>query len=174
MAKQTKSETLDVQKPASPNQASMISRVMNPYDGVERRFEKLFRQSQVRPFPMDHGVWNEIMLTFPLSSRCPSIDLVDRENDVVARVEVPGFARKDLEVSVSGNLLTVKGHIEREEKDEKEQYFRSEITTGSFSRSVLLPLNVDAGKVSASLKDGILEVSMPKTEASRRRNIKVQ
>ncbi len=83
------------------------------------------------------------------------------------------MGKKDLGVSISDNILTVKGQMRREEKEEKDEYFRSEISQGSFSRSIYLPTGVGASKINASLKDGVLEISLPRLEGSRRR-IKVQ
>jgi HSP20 family protein len=77
-------------------------------------------------------------------------------------------------VSINDNTLTIKGDTRREEKEEKDDYFRHEISRTSFSRSVTLPVAVDASKVSAALTDGVLEVTVAKAETAKRRTVKVE
>ena len=106
--------------------------------------------------------------------RIPSLDVVDRENEVLVRAEIPGIEKKDISVSLSDNLLTIKGESRKEEKEEKGDYHRHEISCSSYARSVTVPANVDASKTVANLKDGILEVTLPKIESSKRKTITVQ
>jgi HSP20 family protein len=103
----------------------------------------------------------------------PKVDVIDRDEEVVVRAEVPGVEKDDLEVSVSDNTVTIKGETKHEQKEEKGNYFRSEISRGSFTRTVTLPGVVDTDKAKASFKDGVLELTMPKGEKARRRTVKV-
>jgi len=91
----------------------------------------------------------------------------------VVRAEVPGIDKKDLDISITDNLLTIKGEIRTEKTEEKGDFHRHEISTSSFARSVTLPGPVDASTANAALKDGILEITFPKPESSKRRNISV-
>jgi HSP20 family protein len=106
--------------------------------------------------------------------RLPSLDVVDRDNEILVRAEIPGIDKKDLDISLTDNLLTIKGQSSSEKKEEKGDYHRQEISRSSFSRSVMLPGAVDASKASSTLKDGVLELTLPKMETSKRRSIKVQ
>jgi HSP20 family protein len=106
--------------------------------------------------------------------RLPSLDVIDRDVDILVRAEIPGIDKKDINVSMTDNQLTIKGQSSREEKDEKGDYHRHEISSCSFARSVTLPSSVDASKTAATLKDGILEITLPKVETSKRRNIAVK
>ena len=74
---------------------------------------------------------------------------------------------------MTGNLFTVKGQTKREQKEEKGDYYRSEVSQGSFSRTVTLPADVREEGAKAELKDGMLEVTLPKTEKSKKRSIKI-
>jgi HSP20 family protein len=105
--------------------------------------------------------------------RMPSLDVVDRDNEVLVRAEIPGIDKKDLNVSITDNLLTIKGQTSHEKEQEQGDYYRREISSSSFARSVTVPANVNAAKVVANLKDGILEIKLPKVGASKRRNIAV-
>jgi HSP20 family protein len=145
---------------------------LTPFEDMERAFEQFMSGSWLRPLAWDRPLWRDMME--PLQGRLTRTDVIDRDEDFLVRAEVPGVDKKDIEVSLSDNMLTIKGKVEHEEKEQKKDYYRCEITQGSFSRSVLVPGKFDASKVSASLKDGMLEVTLPKVEVSKRRNIKVE
>ncbi len=106
--------------------------------------------------------------------RLPGLDVIDRDNEILVRAEVPGIEKKDLDISLTDNLLTVKGQSSSEKKEEKGDYHRHEISHSSFARSVTLPGMVDSTKAAAVMKDGILEITLPKMEPSKRRNIAVK
>ena len=146
--------------------------VLAPFEDMERAFERFMSGGWLRPLAWERPLWRDLM--DPFQSRIPSMDIVDRDEDYFVRAEVPGVDKKDIEVSLADNMLTIKGKVEHEEKVQKKHYFRSEISQGAFSRSMLIPGRFDASKVSASLKDGVLEVTLPKLEVSKRRNIKVE
>jgi HSP20 family protein len=92
---------------------------------------------------------------------------------VLVRAEIPGIEKKDINISLTDNLLTIKGESKKEEKEEKGDYYRREISSSSFARSVTVPASVDVSKAVANLKDGVLEIKLPKAESSKRRNIMV-
>jgi HSP20 family protein len=103
----------------------------------------------------------------------PRIDVLDREGEVLVRAEVPGVDKEGLKVELAGQMLTIGGERHQEEKEEKGDYFRSEIAHGSFSRTIRLPEDVSLDKVTAEFKDGMLEVHLPKTEPTEHRRIDV-
>ncbi|MDH4189170.1 MAG: Hsp20/alpha crystallin family protein, partial [Betaproteobacteria bacterium] len=109
----------------------------------------------------------------PLEMRIPRMDVLDGEDSVVIRAEVPGVEKKDLEISVNDTSVTIKGKIMREAKEEKADYYRCEIGGGEFIRSLGLPCAVDASKASAHLKDGMLELTLPKIEKAKRLRVKI-
>lgn len=102
------------------------------------------------------------------------LDVIDREKELVVRGELPGIDRDDIEVTVSGDRLIIEAEREFEEEDkEKDNYYRHEVGYGKLMRTIALPTEVDAEKVQAELKDGILEISLPKTKATERHTVKV-
>ncbi len=140
---------------------------------VERMMERLMGRSW--PLALDWWktpAWDGLLKSMEL--RMPNVDVVDRNDDILVRVEVPGMDKNDLDVSLTDNVLTVKGNAREEKEDKGREYFRREISSTAFARSMSLPVAVVAAKTSATLKDGILEVVLPKAEASKRRNIAVQ
>ena len=129
-----------------------------------RRWPSLMRWHDL---PLLSGRFEDIGL------RMPNLDVIDRDNEVMVRVEVPGIDKKDLDISLTDNLLTIKGHTQKEQEEEKGDYHRHEISSSSFARSVTLPCAVDVSKANAALKDGILEINFPKLESSKRKNINI-
>jgi HSP20 family protein len=109
-----------------------------------------------------------------MEGKLVKMDVVDREADVLVRAEMPGVEKKDIDVSVTDNTVTVKGSTHHEEKEEKGDYYRREISSGSFSRTVMLPAEVDGSKAKADFKDGILELVLPKIEKSKRHSVRVE
>jgi HSP20 family protein len=104
----------------------------------------------------------------------PRLDITESEDDVCVRVEVPGVDPKDLNIDVTGNMLTVSGEKSQTQEDKGRNYRYSERRWGSFRRSVQLPSAVDADKVDASYKDGVLNITLPKHPEARPRRIEVK
>ena len=112
---------------------------------------------------------------FPtLGEWTPSMDIAETKDSVVVKIEVPGMDQKDIEVSLQENRLTVKGEKKQEKEEKDERYHRVERSYGAFTRSVRLPLGVDASKVSAAFKNGLLTVTLPKTPAAKGTTIPIK
>jgi HSP20 family protein len=102
----------------------------------------------------------------------PALDLYQNNDNLVAIVELPGMRKEDIEISLHDGMLTISG--ERETKATNgENAERSERSSGKFRRTITLPTRVDAGKVSATYKDGLLTVTLPKAEEAKPKQIKV-
>jgi HSP20 family protein len=159
-------------------QFSLDSIISPIEETIERTFNKFMNRGWLRSSREERDAWRDMFE--PLHQfegytlRWPKIDVVDNENEVLVRAELPGINKQDIDVSLSENMLTLKGQTRREEKVEKENYFRAEISQGSFLRSVYLPVEVDSERASAALKDGILEVRLPKVESAKRKSIQIQ
>jgi HSP20 family protein len=104
----------------------------------------------------------------------PAIEVSDSKKTVMVKVQVPGVSKDCIQVSVADNVLTVKGDMKEEEEKEEKNYHRREIRYGSFVRTITLPTAVIADKASATLKDGVLEVEIPKSEESKAKEIPIQ
>jgi HSP20 family protein len=103
----------------------------------------------------------------------PSVDVIDRDSEVCVRAEVPGFKKEDIQATVSGDTLTLSGHTKSEQKEEKGRILYSEIMSGSFVRTIELPAQVDDSKAKATIKDGVLELTLPKIEGSKGHTITI-
>lgn len=106
--------------------------------------------------------------------RAPETDVVETEREIRVLVEMPGLKRENIEVDVENNVLTIRGE-KREERTEGQEgrYHLAERRWGTFARSFVLPRDVDADNIQASFENGVLTVSIPKSEKARRRKIDV-
>ena len=120
-------------------------------------------------------------LDFPIARRlfgegewAPRVDLTEGETDITVQAELPGCNAKDIDVSLDGRILTIKGEKKQEKEDKEENYHRIERAYGLFSRSLTLPADVDSKKVDAGFKDGILKIVLHKTKETAARKIAVK
>ena len=145
---------------------------MTPFEEMERLFEGFMPTDWSRPIQWE---WPRMARArMPFEGKLPNIDVVDRETEILLRAELPGVDKKDLDISVSDDSVTIKGSTKQESKEEKGDYYRCEITQGSFARTIALPCTVSSEKGKASFKDGMLELVLPKTAPAKRRSIKVE
>jgi HSP20 family protein len=108
----------------------------------------------------------------PAAVWAPKVDVLEREGELIVRIDLPGLTREDINVEVTDDLLTIHGERKHEKKEEREGYKYSECSYGSFYRAIPLPEGIDSTKASADFHKGVLEVVMPKTsppEPSARR-----
>jgi HSP20 family protein len=102
------------------------------------------------------------------------VDLSETDTAVEVRMDLPGVKPDDIDIQVNGNLLTITGQ-RKEEKEEKGRTFhRVERTSGSFSRSITLPTAVNESEVAAEYRDGVLHITLPKSEVAKPHKIKVK
>ncbi|MDO9169029.1 MAG: Hsp20/alpha crystallin family protein [Methylobacter sp.] len=133
-------------------------------------FDNLFDDFLSRKWPrlLD---WN--VPTLPEIS-IPKVDVLDHDNEIEVQAALPGVKKENLEVSINNQTITIRSSTKEEKKEEeKGKYFRREISHGEFQRTLSLPNNVDGDKAKASFKDGILKVTIPKTEKSKRKSIEI-
>ena len=133
---------------------------------LQDRMNRLFDESY-RPASSEGDEWALG------GSWAPAVDIYEHDGLIVLKAELAGVAPNDVDVRVENNVLTLKGerHVDGEVK--KDDYHRVERTYGVFSRSFTLPSVVDAGKIKAEIKDGILKVTLPKKEEAKPRQIAI-
>ena len=101
----------------------------------------------------------------------PSLDVSETKDNIVVKADIPGMEGKDIDISVSGGVLTIKG----EKKQEKEEnYHFTERSHGAFSRYIRLPQEVQADKIEASYKNGVLTITLPKSEEAKAKKVQVK
>jgi HSP20 family protein len=104
----------------------------------------------------------------------PSVDILEKENEILIKAELPGVEAKDVAVTVDNSVLTIKGERHLEKDVKKESYHRMERAYGSFTRSFTLPNTLDATNVRAEYKDGLLTLMLPKKAASKSRTVEIK
>lgn len=110
----------------------------------------------------------------PMGGMDLAVDMYETESDLVISTALPGVRAEDLDVSLTGDVLCIKAELKSETKEEQASYYRQERRYGSCSRSVNLPVAVQADKAQATYKDGILTLTLPKAEESKPKVIKVK
>jgi HSP20 family protein len=103
----------------------------------------------------------------------PAMDLVETEDHLVLRADLPGIDEKDLEIEVKDGVLTVSGERKAEHEEKSEGFYRAERAFGHFSRSLSLPDGIDADQVNATFDRGVLEVKIPKPEETKPRRVQI-
>ncbi len=103
----------------------------------------------------------------------PAVDIYDNKNNLVIKADLPGMTQKDIDVSVEDDVLRIKGEKKKEHEEKKDNFYRLERSYGYFERSFALPTNVDTSKINAVYKNGVLELSLPKKEEAKPKQIKV-
>ncbi|MGB7061924.1 MAG: Hsp20/alpha crystallin family protein [Candidatus Zixiibacteriota bacterium] len=134
--------------------------VVSVQDEMSRLFDDIFGQRSTRVQWTD-GVWN------------PSVDITEDKDSVVVRAEMPGLNKDDIKISVQDSILTLKGEKKQEKEEKETDYHRIERSYGSFCRSFQLPTTVRADKIKANYKDGVLSISLPKTEEVKPKEIPI-
>ena len=104
----------------------------------------------------------------------PAMDITENQDAFTVKAELPGMDPKEIDVQVTGDVLTIRGERKQEKEEKKENYIRTERVYGSFSRSVRLPSAVDAKGVEAKYTSGVLNIRLPKTEETRKKKIDVK
>ena len=103
----------------------------------------------------------------------PAVDMHETKDDLVLTVELPGVSEKDVTVSITGDLLSIKGERRWNDEARDRQYLHTERVYGQFERLVQLPMAVQADKVKATFRDGVLQITLPKAEELKPREIKI-
>jgi HSP20 family protein len=139
--------------------------VLYPFQQAREEVDRLFNEFMGRLPARQGGRFN-------LVTPFPAVNVWQSEDEVFAEAEIPGVKAENLDISVVGNELTIKGT--RQPAAEQEAAFhRRERGTGSFARVIRLPVDVDPEKVQAALRDGVLTLTLPKAEAAKPRRINV-
>ncbi len=132
---------------------------------LRQAMDRLFDDSFVRPARFA-GLFGE-------GAEKP-IDMYQTDEEVVVKASVPGVKPEQVDVTITGDTLTIKGETKTEEEVKKENYFRKERSYGAFSRSILLPSSLQTDKAEASFENGVLTLTIPKAEESKPKQIKIK
>jgi HSP20 family protein len=128
---------------------------------MERHFADVFGRPFWQRLPIEEKGW------------VPPIEVFEKEDKFVVKAELPGMKEEDIDISISGDTLTIKGERKAETEVKEEDYYCCERSYGSFLRSLALPSTVDASKIEAGYEDGVLEISLPKATEVKPKKVAV-
>ncbi len=153
-----------------------VGQAMRPFthsmeDIFENFLPRRWMEGFMEPFGMRRMRWPELESDFDQPSL--SIDLIDRDHDLLVRAELPGIDKDEVEITVAGDYLTIEAKRETRDEEKKKTFYRSELGYGRMIRTIYLPAEIDAEKVKAELKNGILEIKLPKIREIKRHTVKV-
>lgn len=132
---------------------------------LREAMDRLFEESFIRPRPGRLA---------PLGAGALAVDMYETDEDVIVETSVPGIKAEDIDITITGDTLTIKGETKAEEKVEKANYIRQERRYGAFSRSLSLPTSIVAEKAKADFEDGVLTLTLPKAEEVKPKSIQVK
>ncbi len=104
----------------------------------------------------------------------PAIEAYETDHDVVVRAELPGIDPNNVDITVTQDILTIKGEARTEQEEKKRNYYRRELRYGAFVRSLTLAASVQGDQAKASYRNGILEIRVPKSERAKPKTVKVE
>ena len=124
-------------------------------------------------------LWNRFLGETPFARTfteewLPSVDISENKDSYIVKAELPGLDAKDVDVSLSGDLLTIKGERKKETEEKDENHYRSERYYGSFQRVFRLPSSVKSDKIEATFDKGVLKITLPKLEETKKKEIEIQ
>jgi len=131
-------------------------------DEIDQVFDRMFQSP-----------WDLTRETQFMAGWSPAIDLYEDKDNLVFKAELPGMKKEDIDISLQEGLLTVSGERKEEKKQESSETYRSERYVGRFQRTFSLPTAVDESKITATYKDGVLTVTLPKSEEAKPKQIAV-
>jgi len=137
----------------------------DPFRDIQHEMNRLFDNFLGRPTTGMSGTSARVWM--------PVVDMYETNDDLILNFELPGVPEKDISLSITGDVLTVKGERQFGHQVNGDNYVHTERVYGRFERSIRLPMRVEAGRVRATYRDGVLEVSLPKTEEVRPKEIKI-
>lgn len=132
---------------------------------LRQAMDRLFEESFIRP---------RVGWLAPLGAGALAVDMYETDQDVVIKSSVPRVKAEDLDITITGDTLTIKGETKTEEKVEKANYIRQERRYGAFCRSLTLPTTIVAENAKAEFENGVLTLTLPKAEEVRPKTIKVK
>jgi HSP20 family protein len=132
---------------------------------LRQAMDRLFDDSFVRP--------SRLTTAFGEGADLP-VDMYQTDDSVVVKASVPGIKPEEVEVTITGDTLTIKGETRTEEEVKKDNYFHQEIGYGAFHRSILLPSSLQTDKAEATFDNGILTLTIPKAEETKPKQIKIK
>lgn len=146
-----------------------------PFEGLRREVDRLFEDFQLGSWrlPFGRGLFDVQPLWRGEIGKAPAVDIVDTDKSYEITAELPGMDESNIDVKFSDGTLTIKGEKQDDKEEKKKGYYLSERRYGAFQRSFGVPDGVDADKIEANFKNGVLTVTLPKTPQAQKSEKKI-
>jgi HSP20 family protein len=132
----------------------------DPVDGIESLRNEINTLFDFQMYPAFRGLFDRAV--------SPTVDVMEDTNSVVVECDLPGVNKDDIDVSVAGRVLTIRGEKKRENETKDRKVYKIETWKGSFQRTIALPSSVDTASIKATLKEGVLRISLSKRESAKK------
>lgn len=175
MAKTAEKKTGKVVHFAGDKMKEAEKGAVRSFQEMERMFEEFMSRGWMRPSRWDFPTLGDWMPSLE-RTLSPQVDIIDRDNELLLRAQIPGVNKEDLNLTVADNMVTLEGSSrhEHEEKEEQGNYYRRECSSGSFTRSIPLPCDVESTKATATFENGMLELHLPKINKTTRHTVEIK
>ena len=157
-----------------PVEGAALPAAWRPFESLRREVDRLFEDFDRSGWGFPSRSLFDIEPFWRRRATAPAVDIVEREKDYQLTAELPGLEEKDIELNVTDDVMTIKGEKKEEKEEKKKDYYLSERRYGAFQRSFSLPPGVDADKIDASFKKGVLTVTLPKKPEAMKPQRKVE
>ncbi len=159
-----------------PKKAGKLPKSVGPSNwpfnqSMEEFFENFLNRAWMEPFGFRRPIMRE--LESPLELRYPLVDLIDHDEELVVRAELPGVKKDEIELTITDEGLTIAVDRELREEEKTDRFYRCELAHGALERTVMFPIGVDVDKAKAHLREGMLEIVIPKLQKVKRHVLKV-
>ncbi|MER3446704.1 MAG: molecular chaperone [Candidatus Dadabacteria bacterium] len=131
------------------------------FSSLQERINRVFDETLRGLYPSEIGMWT------------PAVDIHENDDSYIVKADLPGINKDDIQIDLKDSTLTIRGEKRFEEKVSRDDYLRIERAYGTFVRSFTLPQSVDADKIQAKYKDGVLELTIPKKEEAKPKQIQI-
>ena len=148
---------------------------MGPFESLRREIDRVFDDLRLGSWRSPFGRTADVgpLWRSEISWAAPAVDVTETDKAYEVTAELPGMDESNIDVKVSDGVLTIKGEKKEEKEEKKKDYYLSERRYGSFQRSFMVPAGVEADKIEANFKNGILTVSLPKTAQAQKNEKKI-
>lgn len=152
-----------------------MARIYDPFEEIRRLeqeideiFSQFWRSARPSRLALPRKERGEIQPLETQIAFAPSVDVIEKENEIVVKADLPGIEKKDVKIKVEPDSVVISGEVKKERKEKEENYFIEERVYGSFYRAIPLPQEVDPEKAQAKFENGVLEITLPKVETGKK------
>lgn len=171
--KSIKEDSLDMPKPKPEKKSMKKPKTKKTIKKIEQMDEEVIKEEEEKEKEEEKKEEKDWLEEAEGEEGQLTIDVYQTDSDIVIKSTIAGVSPEDVDISITNDMVTIRGKRAKDEKIETENYYYQELYWGSFSRSVILPVEVEADRAKATIKNGILTIKLPKSEKIKTKKIRV-